>query len=515
MPGLDHVQDDGSDGVKTMMRRLLRQSTHRRGVIMRIQERRTLVLCMTFTLICVMGVWRLALADEDEAINRLERIIKHQQQQIEAQAKAFAVLQARVDQLTRESSATREVLNKGKEVVEATQKEAEGAKREADMALREVEAIDPGHVEDRMLDQDFMHFRVPKSETVVTVSGFAKGSLIHDFDGIASPTEFITSAIVVDGKPSDVTGSRTTFTANDSRFVIGSATPTGIGRLSTFISADFFGNTDSTSPKLRLRQAFGQLDDFFLGGSLRVGQSWSTWDDVPSLPETLDFQGPNGSQQSRKPLVRWARDFDNRLAFRAGIEDPDSSIENGTGRTRWPDGVLALNCRGDWGHLKPAILFRDVCAGASGNGMRSEFGWGASLSSTIHLPILGKKDNLKFQLVYGRGIGSYMNEDGVNDGVLEDGDLKLLPVFSGFGAVQHWWMEDLRSNAVFGWVDMNNQDAEPGSALSRTLYLAGNLIWSPVKQMDIGGEILWGQRKNRDRASGAATRIQFSAKYKF
>lgn len=482
---------------------------------MRIQERRTLVLWMTFTLICVMGVWRVALAGDNDAMKRLERIIEAQQQQISAQAKALAALQARVDQLTRESSSTQEVLNKGKEVVEATQKEAEGAKQEADMALRKVEAIDPGREEDRMLDQDFMHFRVPSTETVVTVSGFAKGSVIHDFDGIASPTEFITSAIVVGGKPSGVPDSRTTFTANDSRLVIGSATPTGIGRLSTFISADFFGNTDSTSPKLRLRQAFGQLDDFFLGGSLRVGQSWSTWDDVPSLPETLDFQGPNGSQQGRKPLVRWARDVDNRLAFWAAIEDPDSSIENGTSRTRWPDGVLALNYRDNWGHLKPAILLRDVCAEASGSGTRSEFSWGASLSSTILLPILGKKDNFKFQLVYGRGIGSYMNEDGVNDGVLQGAELKLLPVFSGFGAVQHWWTEGLRSNAVFGWVDVDNQDAEPGSALSRTLYLAGNLIWSPVRQMDIGGEILWGQRKNRDRASGAATRIQFSAKYKF
>ncbi|MCF8144032.1 MAG: porin [Deltaproteobacteria bacterium] len=482
---------------------------------MRIQERRILVLGMAFILICVKGFWGVALAGDDDAVNRLERIIEAQQQQIEAQAKALAALQARMDQLTRESSATREILNKGKEVVEATREEAEGAKREADMALRKVEAIDPGREEDRMLDQKFMHFEVPKTETVVTVSGFAKGSVIHDFDGIASPTEFITSAIVVDGKPSDVPGSRTTFTANDSRFVIGSATPTGIGRLSTFISADFFGNTDSTSPKLRLRQAFGQLDDFFLGGSLRVGQSWSTWDDVPGLPETLDFQGPNGSQQTRKPLVRWARDFDNRLAFWAAIENPDSSIENGNSGTRWPDGVLALNYLGAWGHLKPAILFRDVCGEASGSGMRSEFGWGASLSSRINLPILGKKDNLKFQLVYGRGIGSYMNEDGVNDGVLEGAELKLLPVFSGFGAVQHWWMEGLRSNAVFGWVDVGNQDAESGSALSRSLYLAGNLIWSPVKQMDIGGEFLWGQRKNRGGARGAATRIQFSAKYKF
>ncbi|MDQ1333571.1 MAG: hypothetical protein QG552_521 [Thermodesulfobacteriota bacterium] len=479
------------------------------------QERSMLVFCLIFFLVCMMSAWSVALAGDTEAIQRLERIMQVQQQQIEAQEKALTALEARVTQLTRESSAVQETAGKSKKSVEATQQELDGAIREADMALRKVEPIDPSREEDRMRDQDFMHFRVPRTETVVTVSGFAEGSVIHDFDAIQSPTEFITSKIVVDGQPPDVPDNRTVFTANASRVVIGSATPTEIGRLSTFISMDFFGNSDSASPAPRLRQAYGQLDDFFLGGSLRVGQSWSTWDDVPSLPETLDFQGPNGAQQSRKPLARWARDFGDSVAFWAAVEDPDSSIENGNSRTRWPDGILALNYHGHWGHLKPAILLRDIRGEDSGGDVQSELGWGTSLSSTINLPILGKKDNLRFQMVYGRGIGSYMNEDGVNDGVLDGGNLKLLPVFSGFGAIQHWWMDGLRSNAVFGWLDMDNQDGESGSALCRTLYLAGNLIWSPVKQMDIGGEILWGQRKNRDSARGAATRIQFSAKYKF
>jgi hypothetical protein len=51
--------------------------------------------------------------------------------------------------------------------------------------------------------------------------------------------------------------------------------------------------------------------------------------------------------------------------------------------------------------------------------------------------------------------------------------------------------------------------------LERTMYFAGNLIWSPVKQMDIGGEFLWGQRENKNGAVGTARRIQFSTKYLF
>jgi hypothetical protein len=81
----------------------------------------------------------------------------------------------------------------------------------------------------------------------------------------------------------------------------------------TFLSTDFAKNTTSTKPDLRFRQGWGQLDDFFWGGALRVGQSWTSWDDVAALPETLDFQGPNGSQQNRQTLVRWARDFQKNI----------------------------------------------------------------------------------------------------------------------------------------------------------------------------------------------------------
>ena len=42
-----------------------------------------------------------------------------------------------------------------------------------------------------------------------------------------------------------------------------------------------------------------------------------------------------------------------------------------------------------------------------------------------------------------------------------------------------------------------------------------SLIWSPVKQVDLGIEFLWGQRRNRNDQSGHALRLQFSAQYKF
>ena len=107
------------------------------------------------------------------------------------------------------------------------------------------------------------------------------------------------------------------------------------------------------------------------------------------------------------------------------------------------------------------------------------------------------------------------DDGGIDDAVFDGSDLKAIKSFQGYGALQHWWIDSLRSNAVFGYVDVDNRNVQPGDTLERTMYFAGNLVWSPVKEMDIGGEYLWGQRENKNGDVGTARRIQFSTKYLF
>jgi hypothetical protein len=54
-------------------------------------------------------------------------------------------------------------------------------------------------------------------------------------------------------------------------------------------------------------------------------------------------------------------------------------------------------------------------------------------------------------------------------------DLNLLPVFAGYGALQHWWTDRLRSNAVFGWLRVDNQKGQSDTSLQRTLYFSKRL----------------------------------------
>jgi hypothetical protein len=42
-----------------------------------------------------------------------------------------------------------------------------------------------------------------------------------------------------------------------------------------------------------------------------------------------------------------------------------------------------------------------------------------------------------------------------------------------------------------------------------------NLFWSPWELVLIGGEVMWGERINKDGSRGDATRLQFAVKFKF
>ena len=64
-------------------------------------------------------------------------------------------------------------------------------------------------------------------------------------------------------------------------------------------------------------------------------------------------------------------------------------------------------------------------------------------------------------------------------------------------------------------VSVDNLDFQDDSAYARTDRAIINLLWMPVTHVDVGGELLWGRRENKDGASGTARQIQIGAKYQF
>jgi hypothetical protein len=91
--------------------------------------------------------------------------------------------------------------------------------------------------------------------------------------------------------------------AKQTRLGLFTNTTTDYGKFNTRIETDFYGSggnqTASNSYGLRLRRAYGEL------GNLLVGQEWSTFIDLASYPETIDFGGPAGSLFVRQAQIRW------------------------------------------------------------------------------------------------------------------------------------------------------------------------------------------------------------------
>ncbi|HIG40874.1 MAG TPA: hypothetical protein EYQ14_10095 [Gammaproteobacteria bacterium] len=130
------------------------------------------------------------------------------------------------------------------------------------------------------------------------------------------------------------------------------------------------------------------------------------------------------------------------------------------------------------------------------------------------MPKLHKKDNLKFQLIFGDGIGRYINDlntlsglDGVFDA---EGKIRTLPVMAAYIAYQHWWTDALRSSFLYSGVQIDNYSFQPDNSYYKTERVTGNIVYSPVPRFNVGVELLWGRRTNQDRQDGEAVQMQLT-----
>jgi hypothetical protein len=168
------------------------------------------------------------------------------------------------------------------------------------------------------------------------------------------------------------------------------------------------------------------------------------------------------------------------------------------------------------------------------------YGWAVGGGVKVNLPQLAPGDQVWLQGAYGQGAGAYTNTWGpggvdtlsanldgtfgvnqVDAAVTSRGTLELTETWSVYGAFLHYWNPEWRS-AGFAGYGQTNYDARlrnanfgpagitlPANAALPavipatlaatnatlrsfdTLYAGGNLIWSPVRDLDIGVEVIY------------------------
>jgi hypothetical protein len=443
----------------------------------------------------------------------------------QASQQIIASQQLQIDKLQNELSAQSETLQRLVQQVEKLTAEA-GDVTVTDMTV--TSAVPPAAVpatpvaesrqaEPRQVEPDWPgSFGLFGTDTRLAIGGYVQLDVIHDSDAIGTPCEFVTSTIPTDGGTMvEGAGGQTSFCINTSRLTLESRTPLRSGQLKTFVSMDLYGDSHSTSPDPRLRQAYAELSGALWGGDLLLGQAWSTYVNLEAWPDILDFEGPGSAVSVRQPMVRWSKRLSDKMDFQLALEQPgDGAVLGADMLTGWPDLVTTLKWRLDGGgHLKGAGIVRDLRVSANDSPSESTIGWGVAGSGKLVLP---GRNNMVFEASYGKGAGAYYN-DGPLNGVYDPVSSKiiLLPLFAYYVGFEHEWSDSLSSAVLYSAIDVDNRDYLPASAGQKSKYFSLNLIWHPDTRQMYGIEFLSGARRDQGGAEGTDNRIQLTGHYSF
>lgn len=318
------------------------------------------------------------------------------------------------------------------------------------------------------------------------------------------------------------------FSARQSRFWLNLDTTVAGHSLKGYVETDF-----ETSPgtqgtqrttngyNLALRRAYVQLDKW------TFGQDWSTFQYTGALPESTDYVGTTeGTVFVRQPLVRYSTRVGEGTTLHVSAENPESAtttagapalIENGDDRI--PDFAARLAWSGKAGELSLAGLARELRV--ENNGVAdSRFGWGVSAGGKLFLDD-AKISDIRFMATYGQGVGRYIGVNFAPDAVFVPGTGKLENVTVGAAmlAGRVAIAPGVRANVMGSWQHVSYADtlsaAMVGGYNREAWSVAGNLFWTPVRNVDLGVEVRHGERKLVNGANGALDRVEFAAKYGF
>lgn len=333
----------------------------------------------------------------------------------------------------------------------------------------------------------------PSSTSQLRFGGYAKLDWIFDFDDVGDDFQFDPRVIPLDGEDNP----QLTLHTKQTRLNISYDHDTDFGPLTFFVEGDFFGQNGS----FRLRHAYGQWDNWL------AGNTWSTLVDIDSAIETLDIAGADGPINIRRPQLRWNLQCNDLLSMQLSME------ENTT--------ILAANVAGETRNRVPVFA-----SGIRLGDNKQHLYWFNGISESRFVALSGVEERA---IVWSTGLSgryTFSNGDSIVGRVLggngADGLVNFEPSAIAISSVatlggyffdtgyRHHWSNQLRSNIAYRISGRETDDTRPETSLRRTQYIATNLIWRPISNVDIGIEYLFGERLNRVFQTGSANRLQCS-----
>jgi hypothetical protein len=371
----------------------------------------------------------------------------------------------------------------------------------------------------------------PASKPSFEIYGFAMLDIGHDFKQI-NPNWFDTMRVTrLPSFENQFGEDHNTFAGvRQSRLGVRSAVPTDLGELKTIFEFELFGTgVDEGQTTFRLRHAWGEL------GPLGAGQYWSPFSDTDVYPNSLEYWGPTGIPWYRNVQLRYTPIRTATGELMLALARPGASGDQGVYADRveldgirprfpLPDFAVAYKFTGSKGHVRTAAMLRrinwddtlDDQFDLSGHAT----GWGWNVSTSLKV---GAKDVVRAQFTVGEGIQNEMNDSPVDIGIENNGSNPVTPIvgkpvpitaLSIF--VDHTWNERFSSAVGYSRQDNDNLDAQAPDAFKDGQYALGNLLYYPVPNVMLGGELQWGRRENfSDGFQSDGLKLQFSFKYNF
>jgi hypothetical protein len=393
---------------------------------------------------------------------------------------------------------------------------------------------------------------IPGTNTSIKIGGYLKVDAIDDIHGggMGTGTSSDARGIPLTGTPQSRRNGDFLPTARQTTISLGTFTPTPYGDMKTYVSMDFLGGTngnqyETNSYSPRLKEAYASLDmsnkDQWL-----VGQTWSTFMDLTSFPETMDNGGPAGVVWIRQPMVRYTHDLGGGSKFTLAAESAYGDFEGNVGYgvitngitpstniiNPVPDFIAKYSYDAGWGHFQIAGLARYLKVDTGGVVVNNFAGktdtWGGGGMVGLTVKTWGK-DTIKGQFIGGYGVGRYLIGDadtkfsGASLGYCPGMTLacEIVPTeqYGGAVAYQHFWAPQWRSNIVGGYAWYPNEIPDNLVISTKNVTTVHtNLIYSPVPNVDLGLEFIYGKVVMARSpapgvaASGEAERVQMTLK---